>query len=478
MIRINGLLDPLRKTLIIIDEAHKLYGGGDLSSVESPDMYALHSALMNSYIVSGQHSVKILLMTATPIQNDPMELIKLINLCKTPQEQMPSNITKFMEEYLDNEGFFTVEGKQQYLSEIAGHVSYLNREKDARQFAQPVIQFIYTPLVSEEELRYNKKTVSNIQKYNIKDVKTKIDKVKNELNKTKKKIRKSTYKILYNLCDNKNKQCKDIVKNRIEEEIADINEKRKHVEAEYKVLKKELDGLKIVKNTNKNIDGQLVRRYANSIYNRLTSSCKTIVKDDKKIIQHLANTDIGLKWGNKKLHEAVQNELGNLLQDGTQLKVIKNEYTGIARQMKQLATYLRKQWLKVEKGDKEDIEIDIDADKITDLLEVKELKKEKIGKMIILNNNKIEEVKQEYNKKTSIVKHRMKDSSKILKEITKYYKNLLSSETKKINKTIKNNEKKKQKVLHQLNKLKDEISEQDRYEFKDIIKRIENDLHS
>ena len=255
------------------------------------------------------------------------------------------------------------------------------------------------------------------------------------------------------------------------------------MEAEYNALKKELDGLKIVKNTNinKNTDGQLVRRYANSIYNRLTSTCKTIVKDDKKIIQHLANTDIGLKWGNKKLHEAVQNELGNLLEDGTQLKVIKSEYAGVARQMKQLATYLKKQWVKVEKGDiedKGDIEIDIDPDKITDLLQVKELKKEKIGKMIILNNNKIEEVKQEYNKKMSIVKHRMKDSSKILKEITKYYKNLLSSETKKINKTIKKNEKKKQKVLHQLNKLKDEISEQERYEFKDIIKRIENDLHN
>ena len=38
MVKINGKEDPLRRTLLIIDEAHKLYGGGDLSSIETPDM--------------------------------------------------------------------------------------------------------------------------------------------------------------------------------------------------------------------------------------------------------------------------------------------------------------------------------------------------------------------------------------------------------------------------------------------------------
>ncbi len=40
LVKINGIADPLRKTLIVIDEAHKLYGGGDLSSIERPDMNA------------------------------------------------------------------------------------------------------------------------------------------------------------------------------------------------------------------------------------------------------------------------------------------------------------------------------------------------------------------------------------------------------------------------------------------------------
>ena len=41
LVKINGSADPLRKTLIINDEAHKLYGGGDLSSIERPDIGAL-----------------------------------------------------------------------------------------------------------------------------------------------------------------------------------------------------------------------------------------------------------------------------------------------------------------------------------------------------------------------------------------------------------------------------------------------------
>ena len=49
LVKINGAADPLRKTLIIIDEAHKLYGGDDLSGIERPDMNALHTALMKSH---------------------------------------------------------------------------------------------------------------------------------------------------------------------------------------------------------------------------------------------------------------------------------------------------------------------------------------------------------------------------------------------------------------------------------------------
>ena len=155
LVKINGEHDPLRKTLIVIDEAHKLYGGGDLSSIERPDMDMLHKSLMHSYAVSGLDSVKLLLMTATPITTDPMEMVKLINLCKPIEKQMPIHFDDFTKEYLNPETIrFTPSGLKKYLDNIAGIVSYLNREKDARQFAQPIIHNIQTPVVNMSDV-YN-----------------------------------------------------------------------------------------------------------------------------------------------------------------------------------------------------------------------------------------------------------------------------------------------------------------------------------
>ena len=142
----NGAKDPLRKTLVIIDEAHKLYGGSDLAANEKPNMDMFHKALMDSYEISGDESVKLLLMTGTPITNDPMELIKMLNLIRVTNKQMPSTFETFSKVYLDESGTFTKKGKLKYLNDIAGNISYLNRERDARQFSQPIISNIYVPM--------------------------------------------------------------------------------------------------------------------------------------------------------------------------------------------------------------------------------------------------------------------------------------------------------------------------------------------
>jgi len=147
LVKKNGDFDPLRKTLLIIDEAHKLYGGGDLSSIERPDMKALHAALMKSYELSGLDSVRLMLMTATPITDSPLEMVKLVNLCKPLHEQIPDEIDTFSEKYLNEQGKFTMLGEKMFLDDIAGHVSYLNRENDSRQFSRPVLKSISVPLV-------------------------------------------------------------------------------------------------------------------------------------------------------------------------------------------------------------------------------------------------------------------------------------------------------------------------------------------
>lgn len=156
--KINGRLDPLRKTLLIIDEAHKLYGVSDLSTIERPNMEKLHEALMNSYAISGANSARLLVMTATPITNNPMEIVRLINLLRPLNEQLPFEFANFAERYLGKDGEFTETGKQRFCDAIAGYVSYLNLERDIRKFAQPVIHRIETPLVNPDHVReYDKR---------------------------------------------------------------------------------------------------------------------------------------------------------------------------------------------------------------------------------------------------------------------------------------------------------------------------------
>ncbi|RZJ38953.1 MAG: hypothetical protein EOO18_02035, partial [Chryseobacterium sp.] len=139
LVNINGKEDPFKKTLLIIDEAHKLYGESDLTTNEKPDMHSFKESIQKSYDISGDESIKLLLMTGTPITKDPMELIKLINLLKPSNEQMPDTYDNFKSTYLDKSGLFT---ENKYLNDITGYISYLNREGDARQFAQPTLTFI------------------------------------------------------------------------------------------------------------------------------------------------------------------------------------------------------------------------------------------------------------------------------------------------------------------------------------------------
>jgi len=160
LVKRNGDQDPLRKTLLIIDEAHKLYGGGDLSSIERPDMPAFHRALMNSYAVSGKDSVRVLFMTATPITENPLELVKLVNLCRPAEQQIPTEFEAFADKFLDDKGDFTEVGSKMFLDDIAGHISYLNREGDVRQFARPILREVAVPLV-------DKKTAKDIEDFDV-----------------------------------------------------------------------------------------------------------------------------------------------------------------------------------------------------------------------------------------------------------------------------------------------------------------------
>ena len=145
MLRRNGARDPLRRTLLIIDEAHRLYSPKTPAS-ERPNTEILERMIQRSYTASGPDSVRVLLMTGTPIIDDGMELVRLLNLLRPKEEALPTDFEDFADEYLDGDGYFTRNGRRRFENRIAGYISYLDRSGDARTFAHPRIEDVIVPM--------------------------------------------------------------------------------------------------------------------------------------------------------------------------------------------------------------------------------------------------------------------------------------------------------------------------------------------
>lgn len=159
----NGEKDPLRKTLVVIDEAHKLYAP-NVTGSEKPQTDILEKMIQNSYKVSGKDSVRVMLMTATPYTEDAMELMKLLNNLRE-KDYMPTDFDKFAGEYLNNEGYFTASGKNKFQNKIAGYVSYVNRSQDGRNFAHPIVENVFVDISRSEKLKATKHESKKVKSY-------------------------------------------------------------------------------------------------------------------------------------------------------------------------------------------------------------------------------------------------------------------------------------------------------------------------
>lgn len=249
--QINGSQDPLRKTLLVIDEAHKLYGGGDLSSLERPDMKALHNALMNSYAISGRDSARVLLMTATPITENPMELIQLINLCKKQENQIQDDFDGFSATYLNDQGRFSRDGRAKFLDDTAGYVSYLNREKDARQFAQPEIHTIQVPMIEDvkEVERMDRRYYRSLLMEDIDELKQDIEKENAKIDSELQDLDRTRFYAIKDVCaeyeGKVKKTCEKIANNNIKILVAEIKAITSHVKDAVKLLKTDLKAKKL-----------------------------------------------------------------------------------------------------------------------------------------------------------------------------------------------------------------------------------------
>lgn len=262
LIKRNGTTDILRKTLIIIDEAHKLYGG-DLKAAERPNMKIMEQLLQKSYNVSGKDSARLLIMTATPFTNSPMELFQLINLCKEEQrEKIPIDIREFKRDYMNSDNILSNSGVKKLADQLSGYISYLNREQDPTQFAQPIMievpaimSHIEDPELRKELFLQSNKEYKKSKKEMNKQVAS--DKTQNiiQIKELNKKLRE-TQKNMKSLLNERLKKCKTIKKR--DEKSKCIKEIEKGLENESKEkienIKNEIDKFKELERKNKELN--------------------------------------------------------------------------------------------------------------------------------------------------------------------------------------------------------------------------------
>ena len=205
----NGSVDPLRKTLVIIDEAHKLYAE-NVTGSEKPQVEILEQMIQNSYKVSGKNSARVLLMTATPYTSDGMEMIKLLNLLRPKADQFPADFDKFAAAYLNKEGYFSKQGLLKYQNAVSGYVSYLNRSQDARNFSHPVLENVHVP-ISTSGKDVPGKHLDN----SIKEINAKIKEIRGEIKAEKAQIKDKAKEVKANCIAEKREKiaaCKESVK--------------------------------------------------------------------------------------------------------------------------------------------------------------------------------------------------------------------------------------------------------------------------
>lgn len=142
--------DPLYRTLVIIDEAHKLYTK-DLKIQELHDINAIQKMVYDSYSDSGINRARLVLMSATPITENPEEILHLFNLIITnPKERI--DIEKLKKDYIHSDGRFTSKGKEYFIEKIKGLVSYLDTSKDPSKFAQVRYNEVLVPISEKPDV--------------------------------------------------------------------------------------------------------------------------------------------------------------------------------------------------------------------------------------------------------------------------------------------------------------------------------------
>ena len=392
MVKRNGKEDPLKKTLLIIDEAHKLYAPGVAKS-EQPDTNILEKMIQKSYDVSGDDSVRLLMMTATPYTEDGMEMVKLLNLLRQ-NDKFPNKFDDFIKTYLDENGKFTNKGIKKFRDQVSGYISYLNRSQDARNFAYPVIKNIMVDMSVEKE------KTKEANKY---DTMNKI--LKNEIKEIKslKKDQKEHYKLILKKCLKDNQIEFNLLKQGISDE-----KKEKLSKCNDLITKERPKCRKDVNDEFANIQTELKESNAKKI-----EDCKNTQENDLELNQKLEskyeelNKNIEDKVVFKETTKSIQKKLIQTRQEIAQKRLqLQNIQQKIAEKKQSiLRLKSKKEQLQAKKDLKND-ELFSQLKEITQMIDSRKgtmtsLKAQKKVSTIDANPSKLRNISQEYALRTS-----------------------------------------------------------------------------
>lgn len=223
-------------------------------------------------------------MTGTPITNDPMDLIKLINLMKKNDEQIPDTFEDFTQVYLDENRNFTPSSKIKYLNDITGYISYLSREQDARQFAQPHLFYVNNNLTSSDPLIKNEieNLLDQIELTNNKQLRKDL---KYELRQRKKQLKNdfSQEGVLTNKCFRRNIK---INYESLQEKDPNLADDVKHIVSN----KKYTDDLHLIKKwfydiRDVNTENKIIRVFDKNVLNKNNSNPFTSNAWNKSVLR-------------------------------------------------------------------------------------------------------------------------------------------------------------------------------------------------
>jgi hypothetical protein len=461
LVKKNGSADPLRKTLIIIDEAHKLYGETDLSHLERPDMEAFKESILRSYEISGADSVRLILMTATPITKSPMELVKLINLCKERHDRMEDEFNVFSEQYLDETGKFSERGESHFLDHISGHISYLNREKDARMFAQPIVKFIEVPLLERHILyrEYDAPLLRAIEKPKIDEIEKRIKEDLANLTDKYKGITAKSFASINRICETQAKKkdrtaCKKLARSAIKDVMEYVKDQKKGVKEEGKELR---EILKHAKATLKAKTDEIKKRTADNRTAKNTSGGSSEEQSKQKFREKQDIKDIDTDY-QKYVQSAFYNvrtkcripAKRNVFNDYPVIVHLNDQKESFKTAIKEKENDMREFTKNLRTGFKEMKKVI----KEPELLTLKKIEmKQRISAMAIERRHKIEELNKQIAK-------RDRTTRKLKATLERRYKKSL---------------KQKEKDLKDINRETEKIDKKNR-EFQDLLEIEEEDL--